>query len=152
MNRILFALLTLGLSPALVLCCAAEPNADQAKAIAEIKKLFGGVEVDEKNPSKPVIAVGFVVGGDVTDATLVYLKGFTQLKRLYLWKTKVTDGGLVNLKELSQLEMLWLDGTRITGSGFTHLKPVFRVMVFNEKQYSGATGGRRRHLVKLPPW
>ena len=57
MNRIVLPLLTLGLSLAPVLCWAAEPNADQAKAIAEIEKLGGKVTVDEKSPGKPVIAV-----------------------------------------------------------------------------------------------
>ena len=42
MNRATFPLL-LGLSLAPVLCWAAEPNADQAKAIAEIEKLGGKV-------------------------------------------------------------------------------------------------------------
>ena len=37
MNRIILLMLTLGLSLAPVLCWAAEPNADQAKAIAEIE-------------------------------------------------------------------------------------------------------------------
>ena len=35
----------------------AEPNTDQAKAIAEIEKLGGKVTVDEKSPGKPVIRV-----------------------------------------------------------------------------------------------
>ena len=52
MNRILL-LLALSLAP--VLCWAAEPNADQAKAIAEIEKLGGKVTIDEKRPGKPVI-------------------------------------------------------------------------------------------------
>ena len=52
-------MLTLGLSLAPVLCWAAEPKADQAKAIAEIEKLGGKVTVDEKSPGKPVISVEF---------------------------------------------------------------------------------------------
>ena len=43
MNRITFLLLMLGLSLAPVLCWAAEPKADEAKAIAEIEKLGGKV-------------------------------------------------------------------------------------------------------------
>ena len=67
MNRITFPMLTLGLSLAPVLCWAAEPNADQAKAIAEIEKLGGKVTVDEKSPGKPVIAVD-LAEHQVTDA------------------------------------------------------------------------------------
>ena len=55
MNRIILSVLMLGLSLAPVLCWAAEPNADQAKAIAEIEKLGGTVTVDEKSPDKPVV-------------------------------------------------------------------------------------------------
>ena len=40
MNRIVLPLLTLGLSLAPVLCWAAEPKADEAKAIAEIEKVW----------------------------------------------------------------------------------------------------------------
>ncbi len=43
MNRIILPLLALGISLASVLCCAAEPEADEAKAIAEIQKLGGKV-------------------------------------------------------------------------------------------------------------
>jgi len=121
MNRAILPML-LGLSLAPVLCWAAEPKVDEAKAIAEIEKLFGRVKVDEKSPGKPVTEVFFFVGADATDATLVHLKGFTHLKKLHLWKTKVTDAGLVNLKELTQLEVLVLMGCKITGSGFEHLK------------------------------
>lgn len=41
MNRIVFPLLTLGLSLTPLLCWAAEPKPDEAKAIAEIEKLGG---------------------------------------------------------------------------------------------------------------
>jgi hypothetical protein len=48
MNRIALSMLTLGLSLAPVLSWAAEPNAEQAKAIAAIERLGGKVTVDEK--------------------------------------------------------------------------------------------------------
>ena len=47
MNRILLPLLTLVLSVVQLSCWAAEPKADQAKAIAEIEKLGGKVALDE---------------------------------------------------------------------------------------------------------
>ncbi len=55
MNRI--AMVTLGLSFTGVLGWAAEPNADQAKAIAESKKIDGQVAVDQKSPDKPAIKI-----------------------------------------------------------------------------------------------
>ena len=47
MNRVTFPMLMLGLSLAPALCWAAGP-ADEAKAIAEIKKLGGKVTVDKR--------------------------------------------------------------------------------------------------------
>ena len=51
MNQIILPMLMLGLSLAPVLCWAAEPNTDQARAIAEIEKLGGKVTFDEKSPA-----------------------------------------------------------------------------------------------------
>ena len=82
MNRIL---LMLALSLAPVLCWTAEPNVDQARAIAEIQKLGGEVTVDEKSPEKPVIDVQFV---RATDAGLEYLKGLTTVRSVFLRGTK----------------------------------------------------------------
>ena len=72
MTRIPLSLLTLALSLAPILCWAAEPNADQAKAIAEIEKLGGKVTVDEKSPGKPVISVEWRGGYRVADILLDY--------------------------------------------------------------------------------
>ena len=76
MNRIAMLLLALSLAP--VLCWAAEPKADEAKAIAEIQKLGGKVTRDEKSPGKPVIHVFFLSGSHVTDAGLEHLNRFTK--------------------------------------------------------------------------
>lgn len=121
MNCIVLPLLMLGLSLASILCWAAEPNTDQAKAIAEIEKLGGRVAVDEKSPGKPVISVGLSFT-ETTDAGLVNLKGFTRLQELYLWDTKITDAGLENIKGLTQLQKLVLANTEVTDAGMVNLK------------------------------
>ena len=55
MNRIAPPLLALALRPlASVICLAAEPD-DQAKAIAEIEKLGGKVNLDEKSLGKLLV-------------------------------------------------------------------------------------------------
>ena len=96
MKRRFLLALTFGL---LVACVrwgwAVEPNEEQAKAVAEIKKLGGGVTVDEKNPDKPVICVDFS-DTNVTDAGLELLKGLPELQRLDLSCTTVTNAGLEN--------------------------------------------------------
>ena len=59
MNRIPLGLLTLALFLAPIFCRAAEPDSDQAKAVAEIEKL-GGKVTTKTNPSDPeaYIALG----------------------------------------------------------------------------------------------
>jgi beta-lactamase regulating signal transducer with metallopeptidase domain/Leucine-rich repeat (LRR) protein len=98
-----------------------EPTADEAKAIAEIRKLGGKVTVDEKNPGKPVIDVE-LESTKVTDAWLEHLKGLNQLHSLILFQTQVTGTGLVHLKSLPRLEILFLTGTPVTDAGLVHLK------------------------------
>jgi internalin A len=83
LNRITFSLLVLGLLLAPVLCWAAEPNPDQAKAIAWIEKLGGKVTVDEKSPGKPVNSVN-LRHTKVSDTELDHLRGLPQLQRLSL--------------------------------------------------------------------
>ena len=56
MSRIFIPLL-LGLSLAPALCWAADPKAEEAKAIAEIEELGGTVTRDEKSPGKPVVCL-----------------------------------------------------------------------------------------------
>jgi hypothetical protein len=55
---------------------------------------------------------------DVTDETLLFLRGFTQLKELDLNDTAVTDAGLAELQHCPHLETLRLKNTRITDDGF----------------------------------
>lgn len=58
---------------------------------------------------------------DVTDSTLVHLKGLSGLERLWLNRSAVTDAGLVNLASLTNLRELGLQGTRVTDRGLVHL-------------------------------
>jgi hypothetical protein len=83
MNRITLPILILALSLVPVFSWAAEPNTDQAKAIAAIEKLGGKVTVDEKSPGKPVSSVD-LEGTQIIDADLVHLKALTQLQDLDL--------------------------------------------------------------------
>ncbi len=134
------------LKPAPAHGSTAEPNTEQAKAIAEIEKLGGSVIVSEEIPGKPVIEVFLfsktkdtdaalaslnglpqvqwlaVNGSNVTDAGLAKLKGLTNLHMLVLDRTQITDAGLEHLKALSQLQDVSLDGTKVTDAGLEHLK------------------------------
>ena len=146
MRPITFPMLLLVFSLAPVPCRAAEPGGEQAKAIAAIEKLGGGVTIDDKTPDKPVIGVGLcgadtgglawptsaghvesVRGGDVTDAGLACLEGLPRLQSLVLWKTKVTDAGLVHLKGLTQLQWLTLFEAQVGDAGLKHLEGLTRL-------------------------
>ena len=71
MTPIALTLLTLGLSPSSILCWSAEPNPDQAKAIAEVRNAGCRVTIDEKSPRKDVIEVVF----DIADRISVLVYG-----------------------------------------------------------------------------
>ena len=60
----------------------------------------------------------FRANQDVTDSTLLNLRGMTRLRELDLSGTQVDDDGLKELEPLKGLETLRLQGTRITDEGF----------------------------------
>ena len=73
MNRIMLPLLTLGLSLAPVLCWAAEPKADEAKAIAEIEKLGGkGKELYYRKLVEGLVSPNKPAKCDVDDSRPTY--------------------------------------------------------------------------------
>ncbi len=124
----------------------AEPNTDEAKAIAEIKKLGGKVTPDEKSPGKPVIEVN-LGRTKVTDAGLANLKALTQLQSLNLEGTRVTDAGLKHLKGLTQLKSLNLLLTKISDAGLEHLKGLTKLQMLG-LDVTNVTG--LQHLEELP--
>src|SRR5262245_22193041 len=76
--------------------------------IAAIEKLHGRVEVDDKLPGRPVVAVNFDAKGGgtfrpgvVTDDALDLVQGFDQLRSLNLSFTDISDAGLGKLKGLT---------------------------------------------------
>jgi len=58
----------------------------------------------------------------ISDASLAYLEGLTQLQWLDIGNTHVTDAGLVHLTKLPMLRELRLNGTQVTDAGLEHLK------------------------------
>ena len=100
---------------------AAEPNAEQSKAVVEIQQLGGRVTMDEKSPGKPVIAVELGMSR-VTDAGLENLRGLTELRWLHLSDAAITDAGLEHLSGLTRLETLNLENTKVTDTGLEQLK------------------------------
>ena len=104
-----------------LLVLALAGRADEAAAVKAIKKLGGGVEVDTKQPGKPVVAV-VLYNTRVTDVGLKELTGLKHLRALNLNDTTVTDVGLKEVKELKSLQLLDLGHTKITDAGLKELK------------------------------
>ena len=84
-----------------------KPEVGRNEAVAAIRGLGGAVLYDEKSPERPIVLVD-LVETDVVDADLVFLKGMTHLRTLYLNGTRATDAGLQHLKGLTSLETLRL--------------------------------------------
>jgi Leucine Rich Repeat (LRR) protein len=67
--------------------------------------------------ARPDAVVLQMANGDVTDATLDYLKPMTQLRELDLNDTKITDAGLASIQD-KPLVILRVRNTAITDAGF----------------------------------
>ncbi len=119
-----------------------EPGSEMGRdeAVAAIRGLRGRVRYDEESPDKRIVLVD-LVETDVVDADLVFLKGMTHLRTLYLNGTRVTDAGLQHLKGLTSLETLRLGASvgdfggryrglaQVTDAGLEHLKGLANLRV-----------------------
>jgi len=128
--RFMVLALLLGIGVAHSRAWSQEGNADADKAIAEIQKLGGKVDRDEKAEGKPVITVNFGTTS-VDDSALVHVEGLKSLKKLTLNGTKVTDAGLEHLKGLMSLEKLYLVDTKISDAGLEQLKDLANLKVLS---------------------
>jgi hypothetical protein len=105
-----------------VVALASVAHADQAEAVAALKKLGATILHEGNNPKKPVQSV-YLPGKKVTDADLKHLAAFSQLRVLKLDAApKITDAGLKELAPLTQLQDLGLGSTQVTDAGLKHLR------------------------------
>ena len=102
----------------------------ELETIAEIEKLGGSVDFDERSPDTPAVAVNFSRTSD-TDAGLVPLKGLPELRTVNLSSTQVTDAGLIHLKGLRELISLGLADTQVTDAGLVHLKGLLELRMLS---------------------
>src|SRR6058998_2388666 len=91
---------------------AQETNTEQERAVAEIHKVGGRLEVDQNRSGKPVVAVNLRCT-QITDIGLAHMHALTELEALNLGGTKVTDLGLAHLKPLTHLQELALSRTKV---------------------------------------
>jgi hypothetical protein len=104
-----------------LLALAGAIRADEAEAVAAVKKLGGTVLHVDNDPKKPVRTV-YLPGKKVTDADLRHLADLPQLRILKLdAATRITDAGLKELAGLKQLTDLGLGSTQVTDAGLKHL-------------------------------
>ena len=92
-------------------------KAADADPVAALKKLGATIKQNEQGE---VVEVN--LGGSITDAGLVHLKGLANLQALDLAFTKITDSGLVHLKGLVNLQTLDLAFTKTTDAGVADLQ------------------------------
>src|SRR5947209_5260914 len=100
---------------------AEDSKTEKERAIVQIEKLGGKVEIDSKRRGKPVVAVD-LKHTQVIDASLEHLKGLTTVEKLLLRETTVTDDGMIYIEGLTNLEVLELSRTKVTDKGLRHLK------------------------------
>jgi hypothetical protein len=104
-----------------LLAFSAVTRADEAEAIAALKKLGGTFIHVGNNPKKPVRSV-YLPGSKVTDADLKYVAALPQIEVLKLdAATKITDDGLKELVGLKHLKDLGLGSTQVTDAGLKHV-------------------------------
>ena len=147
MRTLISVLLLLGLGSVAAATAATGFAKDQI--IAQVERLGGKVDLDETQPSKPIVKID-LHATKVTDAELMFLaksknalrqlryldlrlthigdsgaanlKDLTSLETLNLFRTQVGDEGLGYLKKLTELQTLLIGGTKVTDAGLANLK------------------------------
>lgn len=120
----------------------------QEKAIAQIKKLGGKIEVDTKRPQRPVVGID-LEKSKVNDDDLALLQFFPNLQSLNLAKTSVSEAGLVNIKDLTKLRSLNLNDTQVIGQGLANLGGLRNLEVLELKN-DRITGRELIYIKDLP--
>jgi hypothetical protein len=101
--------------------------------------------------TKPTTVVLQMANPDVTDATLAYLKGMTQLRELDLNDTQVSDAGLAIVAELPRLEQLRLARTKITDASFQKYLGAKESLVQLDLTGTAVKGKTKRDWKKAKP-
>jgi uncharacterized protein (TIGR03067 family) len=106
----------------------AEPEDDDARAYAAIRKHGAFADRDDKRLGRPIIAVdlnGFSTGMDFDDKRLramaPLLAKLKHLEQLDLGGTGVSDAGMKDVAKFKKLRVLWLAGTKVTDDGLKEL-------------------------------
>ncbi len=98
---------------------------------------------------KGLSRIGTLNGAPVTDATLAYLNGLTDISALSLRGADITDAGLAQLSGLTKLSDLDLFGTPVSDIGLAHLKGLTNLSSLNLMN-TQANDASLAHLRDLP--
>jgi Leucine-rich repeat (LRR) protein len=124
----------------------------QQEAVEELVKLGCDVKYDYPRPDielrntlidSDVVEVTTARDGkgDINDDKMIYLKGMTKLKSLYLFETQITNAGLENIQGLTQLRLLDLRNCKITDSGLKYIKGLTQLQQLTLKRCNLTGGG-----------
>src|SRR5205814_10695665 len=78
----------------------------ESEAVAEVIRLGGKINRNEKLPGRPVIAIDFPFSADFRDMDMHLLSSFKELQELSFSKNKITSAGLKDLGKLKSLTSL----------------------------------------------
>src|SRR5262245_61754612 len=111
-------ILALGWLVLIVSGAASQDEEAIEKAVAEIKKIGGKLEIEINAKTKAQMITGIDFSGtELSDAGLVHLKVLPDLKRGRVRNTKISDKAMHHLKELTKLEKLDLRDTHVSDNG-----------------------------------
>ena len=120
----------------------------EEELVADLEAAGCQVDLDERSPRKPVIAID----ADNTlfdDDCLEAIKTFSRLRDLNLHGAPVTDAGLVHLRALPKLKNLSLAFTEITDTGLAHLKGLSALQTLSLGNTHGITDAGLEQLKRL---
>ena len=133
-----------------VLLVVSAVHADEASAIAALKKVGGHVQTEGGGfkAGKPVIFVEILndFAPNARDADLRHLKEFPKLRHLTISAKQITDAGLRELKDLKSVQRLIISSPKVTDSslkdlsGLTSVKDLFLVHASIRRRPQGTQG------------
>ena len=108
-----------------IACCwvaVRNKNEQRERAVVERLHSLGGRADVGYDLFSNITELDFSENGRVTDGELEHLRGLSELRRLYLFRTSITDAGLEHLKGLGHLRELELIDTNVTDVGVKKLQ------------------------------
>jgi hypothetical protein len=129
---------------------ARDAKARQALFLARVQRAGAGIILNPNLPDNPVVSLDFHHSG-ATDADLEELRGFTRLRVLNLYGSKISDAGLRYLSSLTALQTLYLNDTAVSDAGLSQLQGLteLKVLGLNQTRVTDAGLASLKNLKNL---